>query len=265
MSLSFGDKRMPVSRIFVFPARAVALLCVVSLFSAMSVAQQAPTTPPPPPNGPTPLIDYSKPKSALTFIGPYTGRDVAPPVLANAPRIDQLLKNGEVMLSLNDAIALALENNLDIAIARYNLNIADTDVLRAKSGSSTRGVNTGLVSGTPGGGGVGSTSTQGGGAGGTTTGAGGAGSGTGGIVSSTAGAGSAVDSFDPILSGTLALSDTVSPVSNTITTGALQTRNKGNSFNFGYSQGFTPGSLLSVSFNNNRSTTTGFTSLLPSL
>jgi outer membrane protein len=255
---------MPVSRSSVFSARAVALLCVVSLFSSMGIAQQAPA-PGPAPNGPTPLIDYSKGKSALTFIGPYTGRDVPPPALGNAPRIEQLLQNGQVMLSLNDAIALALENNLDLAIARYNLNIADTDILRAKSGSSTRGVNTGLVSGTPGGGGVGSTSTQGGGAGGTTTGAGGAGSGTGGIVSSTAGAGSAVDSFDPIISGTLALSDTVSPVSNTITTGALQTRNKANSYNFGYSQGFTPGSLLSVSFNNNRSTTTGFTSLLPSL
>jgi outer membrane protein len=265
MSLSFGDKRMPVSRIFVFPARAVALLCVVSLFSAMSVAQQAPTTPPPPPNGPTPLIDYSKGKSALTFIGPYTGRDVAPPVLGNAPRIDQLLKNGQIMLSPNDAIALALENNLDLAIARYNLNIADTDVLRAKSGSSTRGVNTGLVSGTPGGGGVGSTSSQGGGAGGTTTGAGGAGSGTGGIVSSTAGAGSAVDSFDPILSGTMALSDTVSPVSNTITSGLANIHSKSGSANFGLSQGFQTGSLLSLTFNNQRASTNSITQLLPSV
>jgi outer membrane protein len=255
---------MPVSRFLVFPARAVALVCVISLLPSLGLAQQAPKTAPPP-TGPTPLVDYSKPKSALTFIGPYSGREVPPPVLQNAPRIEQLLQNGQIMLSLNDAIALALENNLDLAIARYNLNIADTDVLRARSGSSTRGVNTGLVSGTPGGGGVGSTSTQGGGAGGTTTGAGGAGSGSGGIVSSTTGAGSAVDSFDPILTGTLAFSDTVSPVSNTITTGALQTRNKGNSFNFGYSQGFTPGSLLSLSFNNSRSTTTGFTSLLPTL
>ena len=255
---------MPVSRSFVFPARAVALLCVVSLFSSMGIAQQAPTTAPP--TGPTPLIDYSKGKSALTFIGPYTGRDVAPPVLGNAPRIDQLMKDGNLMLSLNDAIALALENNLDLAIARYNLNIADTDVLRAKSGSSTRGVNTGLVSGTPGGGGVGSTSTQGGGAGGTTTGAGGAGSGTGGIVSSTAGAGSAVDSFDPTLTGSLAMFDTFSPVSNTITTGGLlNTRSKGAQANFGYSQGFQTGSLFSMSFNNTRNTTTGFTNLLPAV
>jgi outer membrane protein len=254
---------MPVSRSFLVPARAVALLCVVSLVPSLGFAQQA--QPPAAPSTVTPMNDYSKPKSAWTGVGPYTGRDVPSPNLSNAPRIDQLLKNGELMLSLNDAIALALENNLDIAIARYNLNIADTDVLRAKSGSATRGVNTGLVSGTPGGGGVGSTSSQGGGAGGTTTGAGGAGSGTGGIVSSTVGAGSAIDSFDPVLTGTISAQDVTSPVSNNITTGAFTTRNKNFGYNFGYSQGFTPGSLLSVSFNNSRNTTSGFTSLLPTL
>ena len=62
-----------------------------------------------------------------------------------------------------------MENNLDIAIARYNLPIADTDVLRTKAGGIFRGVNTGVVQGTPGGGigGLGS-GAPGGGAGGTT-------------------------------------------------------------------------------------------------
>ena len=46
------------------------------------------------------------------------------------------MRDGKLYLSMDDAIALALENNLDIAIARYNLNIADTDILRAKAGSS---------------------------------------------------------------------------------------------------------------------------------
>jgi len=55
--------------------------------------------------------------------------------LTNAPRLDQLLRNGKLMLSMNDAIALALENNLDIAISAYNLNIADTDLLRTKAGA----------------------------------------------------------------------------------------------------------------------------------
>ena len=77
---------------------------------------------------------------------------MAAPNLSNTPRIEQLMQNGKLMLSMNDAVALAMENNLDIAIQRYNLNIADTDILRAQAGGSTLGVNSGIVSGTPGGG-----------------------------------------------------------------------------------------------------------------
>src|SRR6201997_1039102 len=74
--------------------------------------------------------DYSKSVSQFpNVIGPYQPRQVPEPNLANSARIDQLMKDGKLYLSLDDAIALALENNLDIAIARYNLNIADTDVL----------------------------------------------------------------------------------------------------------------------------------------
>ena len=90
------------------------------------------------------------------------------------------MHEGKLYLSLNDAIALALENNLDIAIARYNLNIADTDVLRAKAGAATLGVNTGVVQNTPGGGVLGLGGQVGSGTGGTTLGAGGAGAGAGG-------------------------------------------------------------------------------------
>ena len=109
-------------------------------------------------------------------------QQVAAPNLANTARIDSLMHEGKLYLSLNDAIALALENNLDIAIARYNLNIADTDVLRAKAGAQILGVNLGVVQNTPGGG-VGGIGTQvGTGTGGTSLGAGGAGAGAGGIV-----------------------------------------------------------------------------------
>src|SRR5882757_2977612 len=131
--------------------------------------------------------DYAQPRGHFRNpVGPYTPRTVAPPSLANTGRIEQLMRDGKLYISMNDAVALALENNLDIAISRYNLNIADTDIWRAQAGSSTRGVNTGVVQGTPGGTGtgVGSTST-GGGAGGTTAGTGGAGAGTSGLVTST--------------------------------------------------------------------------------
>ena len=93
--------------------------------------------------------EYARPRSSFPNpLAPYTARRVAPPNLANTPRIDQLLHDGKLYISMNDAVALALENNLDIAIARYNLNIADTDVWRAKAGASTLGVSNGIVQNT---------------------------------------------------------------------------------------------------------------------
>src|ERR1700730_16837204 len=82
----------------------------------------------------------------------YIPRDVPPPSFTNAPKIEQLIQNGKLMLSMNDAIAIALADNLDIVIARYNLPIADTDILLTKAGGFPRGVNSGVVSNTPGGG-----------------------------------------------------------------------------------------------------------------
>src|SRR6202030_252700 len=111
------------------------------------------------------------------------------------------IRDGKLYLSLKDAIYLALENNLDLAIARYNLPIADTDLLRTQGGGSFRGVNTGVVQGTPGGG-VGGfgTGAPGAGAGGTSGGAGGCGGGAAGMVQSTLGTGTAVSSYDPLIS-----------------------------------------------------------------
>ena len=82
----------------------------------------------------------------------YEPDQVPEPVLANSPRLDHLIRDGKLYLSLKDAIDLALENNLDLAIARYNLPIANTDILRTQAGGFFRGVNTGVVQGTPGGG-----------------------------------------------------------------------------------------------------------------
>src|SRR5271168_2445012 len=162
---------------------------------------------------PVHLQDYSKPRAAFPhLLQPYQQQEVAQPNLSNSPRIDSLLRDGKIYLSIDDAVALALENNLDIDIARYNLNIADTDYLRAKSGASILGVNTGIVQNTPGGGVGGLGGTVGSGTGGTTVAAGGAGSGTNGLVSSTLGIGSPITSFDPLVTSTLQLdkNDTIS-------------------------------------------------------
>ncbi len=129
----------------------------------------------------------------------YRGKTVPPPSLANSARLDSLVRDGKLYLSLQNAIDLALENNLDLVIARYNLPIAQMDVLRTQAGGSVRGVNTGVVSGTPGGAGVAFGGSAGAGAGGTSGGAGGAGAGASGLVQSTLGTGSSVNSYDPFI------------------------------------------------------------------
>src|SRR5579863_8301753 len=133
-------------------ASTIRLTTAAVLFGTLTVAawgQEPPAAPVPqntPETRPLPVLNYSQPVSHFPNpIGPYTARHVAEPSLANTARIDQFMRNGKLYLSLNDAIALALENNLDIAIARYNLNIADTDVLRAKAGAAILGVNAGVV------------------------------------------------------------------------------------------------------------------------
>ena len=192
---------------------AAALLLTVVIVSAVWAQDAAPV--PPAPSGqtmnaapastqPFDVREYSKPRSHFpNLVAPYTPRRIEQPNMSNTPRIDRLMRDGKLYISMNDAIALALENNLDIAIARYNLNIADTDVWRAKAGSATLGVPFGVVQNTPGGG-VGGLGTQvGSGQGGTSVAAGGAGVGVGGLVGSTFGLGTQVTSFDPILTSTL--------------------------------------------------------------
>jgi len=160
----------------------------------------------------------------------FEARHVPEQSLSNSQRINGLLRNGKLMLSLDDAIALAIESNLDLVIARYKLPIADTDLLRAKSGASTRGVTTGIVQGTPGGGAgaIGNTGANGGGAGGTSAAAGGAGTGIGELAGSTLGVGPPLDSYDPVVSAN----------QNTATR------------NLSYVQGFATGTQLSVAADN---------------
>src|SRR5437763_13985689 len=67
-------------------------------------------------------------------LGAYSADNVPEPQLTNSPRLGQLIRDGKLYLSLKDAITLALENNLDLAIARYNLLIADMDILRTQAG-----------------------------------------------------------------------------------------------------------------------------------
>jgi outer membrane protein len=201
--------------------------------------------------------DYGKGKLGLPNpLRWYTATDYPAPRLSNTPRLDDLLRDGKIYLSLSDAVTLALENNYDIAIARINLDIADVDLLRAKSGSSLRGVSTGIVANTLGG--SGTTVTGGGGPGGTSSGSGGGASGASGIVLGTNGGGPQPYNFDPVLTGQLEYEGTNTPCTNLLFCGNLtETYTDTSTYNFSYTQGFLTGSQLVVGFDNTRVTTNG--------
>ncbi len=229
-----------------------------------------PQAPPPKPTEPLYLrdtgIDYTKPHSHLwNPIAPYKAINVPAPRLANTTRLDQLLQDGKIYLSLSDAVALTLENNYDIAIARINLDIADTDILRAKAGSTLRGVSTGLVTNTLGGPTI--TIQNGNGPGATSLGQGGGGAGLGGLVVSTNGGGPLPEFRDPILTGTLQYESSTQPQLNTLFSGGLNVLNTNTAtYDFNYTQGFVTGTQLSVGFNNSRVTTNNpFSNYSPNL
>ena len=121
-------------------------------------ASQLPAAPAPIATQPYPLRTsnrlYARPFGSWLRnpIGVYSPTTIPKASFENSVRLADLVKDGKIYLSLSDAIALAIENNYDIAIARYDLDIADTDILRAKSGAPILfGAPSGLVTGTLGG------------------------------------------------------------------------------------------------------------------
>ncbi|HLI75397.1 MAG TPA: TolC family protein [Acidobacteriaceae bacterium] len=207
---------------------------------------------------------FSNPEPPLRLTVPHSKNPlkaylpdrVPPPNLANSPHIEDLIQDGVLVLSLNDAIELALENNLDLAIARYNLPIAQADILRTKAGGAFLGVNAGLVQNTPGGNGIGGFGVASGtGAGGTSGGAGGAGGGAAGLVQSTLGTGTPVPSFDPLITANTSLEHYTDPLSNEVGYGVSVLRDNTALGDFTFSESFATGTNLSFELNNSRGAT----------
>ncbi|PYU32237.1 MAG: transporter [Acidobacteria bacterium] len=168
--------------------------------------------------------DYSKGKSPFPNIfAPYSPIRVQAPALTNSPRVDQLIQDGKMKLSLQDAIALALENNLDIAVQRYTPWIADTDILRTLGGGASRGL---------------------------------AGTGTASVLGAIPS-----QTFDPLLTWTMNLDHRTTPVNNPFLAGtgvaALNSViNHATGANLQYSQGFHTGTAFAVTSTNSRVSTT---------
>ena len=219
----------------------VALLAVVSLLPGPVFAQEQKGNEPAAPGGvssqpeaqvppPTPVqprtvdlkLDYSAGRKWYPDItSPYRSMEQAEPALTNSPRIEQLLQGGKLMLSLQDAISLALENNLAIQVQRYTPWLDEVNLLRAQSGIN------GLVP------------------------------------------------FDPNLTGSLNVQDSVSPLNNPLFAGVIPTgttspasqappayiQHIGN-VNLQYNQYFPTGTQFQAGITNNRTSTNfGFLNL----
>ncbi len=193
---------------------------------------------------------YSVPTApGNVILRPYRQATVAPIDLQNSARLESLLRAGNIYLSLEDAIAITLENNLDIELQRYTPQLAQIDLLRAKAGGLLRGVPTAITNaagsvqsqvtgGTTGGAGGGAGAVQGGG---TTSGVGGA------VITQT---GVAVPVLDPAFFVTGSAGHRSTPQSNTVTTGTNALAFDSRFWGMGYSQNFLTGTGVTYSWNN---------------
>ena len=275
---AIGDTPAQISSPFLKLKSAAAITCLLAgtlsgFAQSTTQTQQQPLTPQqaqnpantpalpvePPPNFTQPLYlrpqtrDFSKERGYWPNpIAPYKPTTAPSASFLNSPRLDDLVKGGKIYLSLSDAILLALEDNYDIAIQRFNLNIADTDILRTRSGALFLGINSGLVTGTLGG--SGTTVSSGGGPGGTSVAAGGAGTGAGGLALTTNGGGPLPVNMDPALTGTIQLQRQTSQEVNPLFSGSSKLTQNTNIYNFGYNQGFITGTTLAMTFNNSYTT-----------
>jgi outer membrane protein TolC len=218
--------------------RRLAVSCAFLLL-AEAVAAQAPAA------------KHSGPGNRFAGIThPYRFEEVPPIDLANSGRLEALLRAGKVYLSLQDAIALALENNLDIALQRYGPLNAAAVLQRAEAGGLLRGVPTAVqnattsalaqATGTSGGGGGGGSAVTGGG----DTGAAG-----GTIITAT---GTTVPNLDPVAYLQTSWGHRTTPQSNSFNTGTNALIMRNDVANFGMQKGFLTGTVLSFGWNNSK-------------
>ena len=165
--------------------------------------------------------DYSK--GQPFFPNPfaaYSPIQVEQPSLTNTPKVDQLIQSGKLMLSLDDAISLALENNLDIRVQRYTRWIIDTQLLKAQAGQIPQTASAQqVVLGAP-----------------------------------------PPVSFDPTLTSQVNWGRFVIPVNNIFTSGVgvqnlFSIISYSANYNLGYTQGFHTGTAVTLQWQNNRSST----------
>jgi outer membrane protein len=170
------------------------------------------------------------PRPFPNLFAPYSPIKIEAPGLTNSPRIDQLIHDGKLEISLQETVELALENSMDIVVQRYNPWFADMNILKANSG--------GFGGATPGAFFAGST------------------------------ANTPLLSFDPVLTSTVSIDDRNVPVNNPLTSGTgtgasslarltLHT----STFNTQLTQGFQTGTSFFTAWDNTRNSSTSAANL----
>src|SRR6266478_3366742 len=170
------------------------------------------------------------PRPFPNLLAPYSPIKIAPANLTNSPRIDQLIHDGKLELSMQEAVELALENSMDIVVQRYNPWFADTSILKANAG--------GFGFTTPG------------------------------AVFGGSSANNPLLNYDPVITTTLSIDDRNFPVNNPLISGTgtglsslarltLHT----STFNTQYAQGFQTGTTFFTTFDNTRSSSTSAANL----
>ena len=236
-----------------YPSIAVALSAL--LMSPMTFAQSAPPQAASAGGGHT--SSYSEKPDVPHAQGDFLTRgyrrpEIAPINMQNSGRLDSLIRAGTIYLSLEDAIALALENNIDIEVARYGPKSAQSDYLRATAGGLLRGVPSVINSVS------GSAAAQAG----ATTGQSGAGGGNAStsLTSTTGGTvitqtGTSIPVLDPSLYFSGSATHTSSPQANTVTTGLNSLVYDSRNFQAGYQQSFLTGTTIGVGYGQTRVST----------
>jgi outer membrane protein TolC len=168
------------------------------------------------------------------LLAPYRSISVPDFDVRNKPRVEQLIHNGKLEITLQDAVELALENNMDIAVAKYNPWTADTDILVAEAGGVPQGT---------------------------------AGAET---IFSTANV--PFVQLDPLLTGSVGFADVATPINNPFISGTGTASNAlvplishSAQYNWSYTQGFNSGTSVTATWDNNRSSSTAANLFNPSV
>jgi outer membrane protein len=224
----------------------VAAVILIAAWTVIPLVAQQPTA------VPKTNLDFRTSRWFPNVVSPYFSPAVPEARLSNSQRLHSLIRDGELHLTVEDALSMALENNLDIAVARYNISYAQTDILRTQGGGAARGFAGSFTSGALFAGALGGGVTSGGAGGGSR-----GGGATGGAGATQLGGGT----FDPSVFFSMGWDRNTSPLNYTTVQGVPVVTSQATNYTMGYSQAFQSGTSFQVVTGGNRGTTTSLTQL----